>query len=349
MIMLHNKTMCSIFIPISEKNEGGSMKTIARGALCFLCVFLLALPALAARLDVDASLGAGYVAGKNQYEIGGSVISSDGQNEYLDFPISRLEFPIDMGFFSLDGNLNITPKWGLSASLQRNFTDPGSDMKDSDWIFGGFGGNDTKDIYSTSKMDCEAWILDINTRYRFLEAVHGQGTVTGPQPGNVYRLFAGLGYMYQSFEYDVYDLDQFYPQLPSIPHDVIRGPVLVYDLTFDIPYLMAGGEAVYGDSWFISLEGRATWFTHATDDDSHLLRDKFTSVDSDWDGTTYAGRLEVRYNITPQWYCAFKGSLMYIRVDARSSARLPGVAPYTIDEEIESDQAAMFLFGGCNF
>ena len=325
------------------------MKTTACVLVSVVLLPLFALSALAVEIDVDASLGAGYVAGKNQYEIGGAVYSSDGQHDFLDFPISRLEFPIDMGFFSLDGNLKINSKWNVAASLQRNFTDPGSDMKDSDWIFGGFGGNDTKDIYSTSKMDCEAWIFDINTRFRFLQALHGQGTLTGPQPNNTYGLFAGLGYMYQSFEYDVYDLDQFYPQLPSIPHDLVPGAIMAYDLTYDIPYLLAGAEATYGKAWNICLEGRASWFTHATDDDRHILRNKVSSVDSDWDGTTYAGMLKIRYNITPHWFCAFKGSLMYIRVDTRSSAYLPGYAPYTIGEEIESDQSSLFLLGGYTF
>ncbi|MBI9075832.1 MAG: omptin family outer membrane protease [Desulfatibacillum sp.] len=325
------------------------MKDSVRLVFCIFILVLFALPALAAHLNVDASIGAGYLAGKNQYEIGGAVHSSDGQHIYLDFPISRLEFPIDMGFFSLDGNLDIIPQWSFSASLKRNFTDPGSDMKDSDWIFGGFGGNDTKDIYSTSKMECEAWIFDINTRYRFIEALHGQGTLTGPQPRYKYQLFAGLGYMHQSFAYDVYDLDQFYPQLPSIPHDVFPGAVLVYDLTFDIPYLMIGAEASYGHAWTISLEGRASWFTHTTDEDQHLLRDKVTKVDSDWDGSTYGGLLKIRYNITPQWFCALEGSLMAISVDTRSSAALPGVAPYTIDQKIESDQSGFFLSGGYEF
>ena len=324
------------------------MKTSYTAVLCAI-LFIAAFPnPVCARPEVDLSAGVNYAGGVTQYEIGGIVKMPAGSAE-VPFPISRLEFPMDFAFLNLEARLKIKEKWRVAGEFQKSFTNPGSDMKDSDWLFSGFGSKETKDIYSAGETDCDMWTADVWASYTFLEAVHGQGSLTGPDPSVKYHVFAGLGFLHQNFSYDVHDLDQFYPRRPDIPHDIVAGTYLKYDLALDAPYVLVGADGVFGKSWKLELQGKASWFTHAQDKDQHLLRDLTAKVDSDWDGYTYIGSFEARYNINEHWFCKASGELIHVNVDAESYTTQPGVKPYTIHQEINSNQSHFGVSVGYGF
>ncbi len=324
------------------------MITIMRKAFIVITAVFSCSAVADARPAIDFSAGLGYAAGVTQYEIGGVMRRPSGSTA-IPFPISRLEFPLDLAFFAAEAQWKINSEWRATGALKRSFTNPGSDMKDSDWLFSGFGSDETKDIYSSSETDCDMWVADIWSSYSLLEALHGQSALTGVDPRIKYHIFAGLGYMHHNFSYDVHDLDQFYPRRPDLPHDLAQGTILKYDLTFDIPYILAGCDAVFGESWMLELQARASWFTHAQDKDQHLLRQMVSKIDSDWDGTTYSASIKARYNINEKWFCAIGGEILYISLEAESHTTQPNYAPYTINQEIDSNQSSIYLTVGYGF
>jgi hypothetical protein len=173
---------------------------ITRGRLALvvtILVLIIGIPSMSAvagengmQVDVDVALGAAYRAGETQYQIGGTVVWDNFGLEQIHFPISELKWPVDAFWATVRGDVRFD-RWRFSASLQKNLTDDPGDMEDRDWgVYGyPYSHRDTLDIYSETDLEMDSWIWDISTDYTFYKI---------PQ----WSFFAGLGYTYQTFDFE---------------------------------------------------------------------------------------------------------------------------------------------------
>ncbi|MCP4708443.1 MAG: hypothetical protein GY869_07455, partial [Planctomycetes bacterium] len=184
--------------------------------------------------------------GDTTYRIGGVFygpgISGGAVN--INYPLSQLEFPLDVYMATLNTSLEFADRWEINFNAQKNINDPGGVMKDSDYLSlfqeVDADGNATgvihtawdlqfPDTYSESDASLDAMIFDLNMRYRFY--------------GNLY---AGIGYIYQNFDFDLSNVRQWNPISdyyarydPAYyqPGVYGHGVGLAYEVTYHIPYL----------------------------------------------------------------------------------------------------------------
>lgn len=280
----------------------------------------------------DLMVGLGRLNGDTTYQIGGTVDTPSGSVK-LHFPISELEFPLDVYMVSLEGSIGFANKWKVSAGVKKNITDDAGKMKDSDWGYYWLEGypwaeQSTLDIYSESDADLDAFIIDINLRYR------------------VHRGFlVGLGYIHQNFDYEVSNLDQWYPSSDyyfgvDFPHDRVSGRVLEYEVTYNIPYVEIAFMGKATDNFTVETRIGYSPMVNVEDEDQHLLRSKVNK--GDCDGTAILFSFGGRYDFFKNWFLTLEFDYAEIETDGESEAFFFGVYDHTIDLEIESMQ----LFAG---
>ncbi len=280
----------------------------------------------------DVSVGLGELSGHTTYQIGGTYSTPSGSGE-LHFPISELEFPLDVYMVSLGASVGFTEKLKLSASVKKNITGDAGKMKDSDWGYyylavGSPAEQGTLDIYSESDADLDALIVDVNARYR------------------IYRgFFMGLGYIYQNFDYEISNLDQWYPSSNyyfgvDFPHDRVSGTILTYEVTYSIPYIEIVFMGKATDTFTVETSLGYSPIVKVEDEDQHLLRSKVNK--GDCDGSAIFFSLKGRYDFFKNWFLTLEFDYVKIEADGKSEASFSGVYDHTIDLEIESQQ----LFAG---
>lgn len=288
---------------------------------------------------VDLAVGIGALSGHTTYQIGGTVSTPLGSGE-VHFPISELEFPLDVYMVSLEGSIGFTERWKVSAGVKKNITDDAGKMKDSDWgvywlEVGHPAEQDTLDIYSESDADLDALILDINLRYRLYKGI-----------------FIGLGYIHQKFDYEISNLDQWYPSSNyyfgmEFPHDRVSGQVLAYEVTYDIPYIEIVFMGKATDTFIVEMSLGYSPIVDVEDEDHHLLRSKVNKGDCDGDAILLS--LEGRYDLSKNWFLTLGVDYTKIDADGTSKAYFSGVYDHTIDLEIESEQISYALNIGYAF
>jgi outer membrane protease len=315
-----------------------------------VCIFSCALviggggvPAYAQAPEVDLTVGTGTLRGHTTYRIGGTVGTASGSYDYH-FPISELEFPLDVYMFSVRENMQFAEKWKVSAGVKSNITKDAGKMKDSDWgvyFLQGYAWaeKDTLDIYSKSDAELDAFIWDINLGYRFYEKSN-------------WSLITGLGYIRQKFDYEISDLNQWYPSDSyyfgvDSPHDYVRGKVLKYEVTYSIPYVEIGTQLEIRDKFSVEASLGYCPIVNVNDEDHHLLRSKVNKGDCDGDAILFS--VEGRYDFPNNWFLTLQ--LDYTKIDANgeSKAYFGGVYDHTIDLEIESRQVYTILVVGYVF
>ena len=312
-----------------------------------VCVFSCALvigaggvPAYAQVPEVDLTVGTGTLRGHTTYRIGGTVGTASGSYDYH-FPISELEFPLDVYMFSVRENVQFAEKWKVSAGVKSNITKDAGKMKDSDWGYYFLRGDawaeqDTLDIYSKSDAELDAFIWDINLGYRFYEKSN-------------WSLIAGLGYIQQKFDYEISDLDQWYPSDSyyfgvSFPHDYVKGKVLKYEVAYSIPYVEIGTRLRIKDIFSVEASLGYSPIVNVDDEDQHLLRSKVNKGDCSGDAVLLS--LEARYDFLSNWFLTLQVDYTKIDADGESRAYFYDVYDHTIDLEIESEQTHTTLVVG---
>lgn len=309
---------------------------------CVLAMILAVSPAAAKKNlpTVELNVSGGYLDGDTTYEIGGKVNYPNGAEE-LPFPISRLEFPFDLAVMT--GELVYRPwtRWRFSLNGMVNVSDTNEYMKDSDWIYGNYGDPTQKDIYSHSKVDANLYSVDARLRYTLVTAMERNLEMgyTGDEPDVWYTFFAGLGFRYEDYNYDVYDVVQWYPNFPTLPADKVSGPVLKYELQFEIPFAELGCEFWWADDFRLELSTAFSIFVHGSDKDLHLLRDRVSSLSSGWDGKYITGTVRGQYFFCKNWTVDLAITGSRINVDGVSHANDPSIGPFRIDEKVENVQA----------
>lgn len=281
----------------------------------------------------DLSIGTELMSGDTTYTIGGATVLADGTPGQLDFPISKLEWPLDIWLARIDGGIDIGSSWRINGTLKKNMSDPDDHMKDSDPPTS----TSSLNIYSESNIsDFDALIWDIDIDWIFLR-----------RP--TWNLYAGLGYEYQNFDYEGRLIQQS-SNNPGEPAHVIYGDgslAITYDITYQMPYLLFGGEfQILPNLTLMGSIAYSPW-VNAEDEDHHLLRDK-TSI-GDMDGTAIIVDVSGRYTFLSSWF--MEAGILYtkIDVDGTQNQSFDGVHYGSIYQESESTQTSGFLKIGYTF
>jgi outer membrane protease len=310
-----------------------------RGLILTMTALLLATPfSRASGAGLDISLGPGWMTGETSYSIGGRLDSPMGSGE-IHFPLSELKFPLDVTMITFTADLEITDRWSLEGRLSKNVTEDAGTVENSDWTMPAAPGLLT--VFSESDGELSAVMADFRLRYRFLR---------GPN----WSFLAGAGFTYQKLDYDIRNVDQWYPPFPELGHIMVPGKAATYQVTYNIPYAEVAAEAVFGDR--LHLESRLGYspFTSAEDEDDHILRSKFSRGDTD--GNTLLISVEGRYDFWRNLFLSLR--LDYLKIDtegrqtqtryAATEEGPPGPIG-TIDQNIDSSQTAITLALGLFF
>lgn len=327
------------------------MKALVR-IFAVLSVFALCATAHAEPVvRVSLSGGVEYFAGDNTYEIGGAVRYADGSTDSVGFPISRLEFPLDVAMATAEGEATLFDKWIFRLRISRNLTNSGQSMKDSDWLYGGFGNPSDRDIYSESDVDLTAWIVDFKTRYKVAEMRHGEGSRDTARLISYtnYSFFVGAGWMYQSYSYELSNLTQYSLTAPGTAPVFVSGVGMKYDLVYHIPYAEVGFGVNVRKKFQLDLSLGGSAFVHAEDKDEHVLRNLTGEMESGWDGRMIMGNAMARYNFTDHMYCTLEVEGMKIYAEGESQTVNPPNMSYTIQEELESNHSKVLTTFGYTF
>jgi outer membrane protease len=297
-------------------------------------------------LKFDFSAGLGRLGGDTTYQIGGTVVDPSASYNYH-FPISELEFPLDVYMISVEGSIEFAEKWKISVGLKKNITDDAGKMKDSDWgvpfedppgseSWWWYGPN-SLDIYSESDADLDALIVDINLRYRFYEKSN-------------WSFITGLGYLRQNFDYACRLIEQWSPSgLSGYDYNGTGEVGLAYEVTYNIPYMQIGAQLKIKDKFrFEAILGYSP-IVNVEDKDSHLLRDPPIFAKGDCDGDAILFSFTGRYDFLKNWFLTTEFGQAQIDTEGTQKNYINGEWVWTTDETIKSEQIYYALTVGYEF
>ena len=320
----------------------------ARMLLPILFVFLLI--SFPARADVDVAFGNGFLWGYSQYQIGGMVHEDSGSTKYH-FPISELRFPLNAVMFKTTVRADVGEKWQFSISGETNLTEDTGKMEDSDWGYYTGSPADQLDIYSESDTEMEAWLFDAKVAYTFFTSSR-QWPAAGPGTKPAEPFFSsaiGLGFKYQKYDFDVYDLDQWYPSTPHASHDRVSGRVLTYMAEYQIPYLELSMKMRPAAGLSCSLSLAYAPLLNFQDEDHHLLRSKVLKADHDWNGHGGFVQLAGTYRLPRNWFLQAEIEGQYLKSSGRANGYVNGEWAYSIEQKVQSEQYQALVQLGYSF
>jgi outer membrane protease len=278
------------------------------------------------------TVGIGGLSGDTTYQIGGRYVTPSGIGTYH-FPISKLEFPLDIWMISVEESKEFKKNWKVSVGAKKNYTRDAGKMEDSDWLT--VANPSQLDVYSQSDAYLDVLLLGINVSYRFFEAPH-------------WSLIAGVGYRYQNFDYECKLNRQWSPSGMSGYDYTGTGSVdLTYEVTYSIPYIEIGTQCIFNNKWSLDASLGYSPIVHAEDLDVHVLRAKIS--EGNCDGNAILFLLKGRYNVSRSWFFALQLDYTYIHTDGRQKQYTDGAWSATIDQEITSEQLFGVLSAGYAF
>ncbi len=325
--------------------QAGKRKAIAFG-LTFGLISSLALTADDAQSAIganstepvkfDLAIGFEAMGGDTTYSIGGNMTYATGETDSAHFPISELEWPLDIWLARFDAGVSIGSSWKINGVLKTNISDPDDPMVDRDWLTLSDPGQ--LDVYSTSSIsDFSALIWDLNVEWSFLQDAF-------------WSLYAGAGYMYQNFDYTGQLIHQYSPSGQSgIEHYGDGTPGITYEMTYTMPYLLVGADFTVMPNFTIAGSFSYSPFVTAEDEDHHLLRNKVSI--GDMEGSAFMFAISGKYNFNSMPALFMEGGLEYtsIEVDGEQVQRVYGDPLGKIDMESESTQTSAYLNIGYSF
>lgn len=280
----------------------------------------------------DLALGVEAMGGDTTYSIGGPVTFADGSVENIHFPLSELEWPLDIWLARLDATVNIGSSWRINGVIKKNISDPDDPMKDSDWL----DSPSSLDVYSESNIsDFDALIWDVDVEWVFLE-----------RPS--WNLFAGVGYQYQDFDYDSALIHQSSPSgLPGFEFYGDGSVSITYDVTYQMPYFLIGTDFQVTPNFIVSGSFSYSPWVDAEDEDNHVLRGIIAK--GDMDGYAYMIDISGTYSFATSWFVEAGFHYTKIDVDGEQKNWSDGIYLWTTYEESESSQTSGYFKVGYNF
>ena len=312
--------------------------------------------------DLDLTFGLGMLSGDTTYQIGGNFSAPGALAVTVHFPISELEFPLDIFLLSVRAGLVFDDRVRACLEIKKSFSQGDGKMKDSDWgswwlynypdVYA-WARQDSLDVYSESDAELDVLIWDVNLRCDFIKKP--KWTVSG-----------GIGYKRQNFNYYTSDVDQWYPSYTEYATDIENEPtidpndkaaasghvyaygkVLSYEVTYTIPYIEIA--AAYHVNQNFNIEGSVGFspLAGADDVDVHILRAKVSEGDCNGDAFIYS--LKGSYGFSKSW--SFGLQLDYTRIDTEGESKsyVDGAYSHTIEQKTFSDQLETFITLGYTF
>ncbi len=289
----------------------------------------------ASEFEIEA--GVGMLKGDTTYRIGYPVyyVNFGAQEGY--FPISELEFPLDIYMGSVVTSIMFAEKWKVSLGVKKEITNDPGDMKNSDWIT---ENNPSRlNIFSTSNTELDALIWDINLKYNFYT-------------NSNWSFVGGIGYLRENFDFQGRVKTQYSPSgLPGY-YFVGDGSVTIkYNIIYDIPYLKIGTKYDSKKKFYMEASLGFSPLVSVEDEDQHILRNKVNK--GNLDGNAVIVSLKGRYDLPKKWFITLEFDYMKIKTDkAGMKATFSGadsIYNHTITEEVESQQLLTILSGGFNW
>jgi len=318
--------------------------------LILICSFLIFTP-MPVLADMNISVGGGYLTGDTEYQIGGRTVMADGSVLDVHFPLSELSFPLDSYVVKGQIDIDFAQRWGLMFNAETNITEDSGKMEDSDW--GIWEGSEVTalDIYSESDTEIDMLGLEGKLSYRFYQGNYAENSLSsdGENPAISFSYTVGLGYKYQKFDFDLYDVNQWYPSAPNLAHDYVAGRVLSYEAEYHIPYIELGMNMSVVKTFEFDLTVAYAPYVDFKDKDQHLLRNMESVADHHWDGDAFMGSLNMLYNFSRRWSLKAEFEVLKISSEGRSKTYVDGVWDHTIDQEVESLQYRSYLMLGYAF
>lgn len=284
------------------------------------------------------SVGTELMAGDTTYQIGYPATLPSGAVYNGYFPFSELEWPLDIWLAKLKGSALINDQWRLNATLKKDLSTPSDNMADSDWITA--SNPDRLDIYSESEISSfDAFIMDLGIDWTFMKR-------------DAVSFYAGLGYIYQNFDYEAKVIHQYSPSgLPGMEYYGNGAVAISYEMTYSIPYLKLGTDIQITPE--LTLAGSLAYspIVNAEDTDNHLLREYGGKINTgDMDGNSYMFDLSGKYMFTPALFVEAGFQYMNIEVDGTQDQVYGWGYPLgTVAEEAESTQTSGYLTIGYKF
>jgi len=300
-----------------------------------ICMLLSnGMPAWGQGLDITMHVGAGRMAGKSVYQIGGFVAYADGSADEYWFPVSELDWPLDFYVASVHADARIHDRVSLGADVVKNVSRAAGWMEDSDWV----EAPDSFDVYSESRTRGEALLWHANVNYIFYHAEKEDQEVD---------VMLGGGFWHQKFGYHGYAVLEEYPSSPSFPPTNVQARVITYDITYEVPYLELAARSTYG-----RLTGHVHlgWspLAHAEDVDHHLLRNKVCRGESDT-GSAYLFGVKAGYEFIDNWSLGTRFDYTKIDTDGTQKQWNGGAYHAELDWKAFSEQMLFQVTVGCSF
>lgn len=342
-------------------------------SICFMFLLAVAIPVyaddqtdatkitLAKGSHGEISLGLGNMNGYTQYQRGGLVTNADGSIEEIQFPLSELYFPLDVKTARLDVALSLGHGFTIGGGITKNLTNKAGDMEDSDWglyylnnitqIYDQYGNPipfinttrpDTLDSFSRSEAELDALIWEVYIGYAIIE--HPTWTFSGE-----------LGYQHQNFQYDMYNVDAWYPSQSYYTgyqsgSDTREGKVLEYEITYMIPYV----KAVYTGKITnrIGIEAGLGYAprVRAEDRDDHLVSSPPHYSKASYKGDAWMYDLKAWFALSKDWSLGVQYD--YINIDTEGESddfAIDGTFGDSIDQDSKSIQKELALNLRLNF
>jgi len=298
-----------------------------------LVLAAISVPGAAQSHHWDVNVGVGPMRGHTTYQIGGTVRMAEDVEE-LWFPISELEFPINVLQASADTSLMLGKNKRLVVSLGGtiNATSDAGKMEDSDWTTS--WNPNQLDIYSESDAELDMLMLNADILYRFLRT-------------KLFSLGAGAGFLYQELNYECFDFVQWYPSSPWWGYDYGNGLGIIYDITYYVPYMQVRADmSLLKERLQIGVNVAVVPYLTAEDYDDHVLRD--ITSDGDYDGGGAMGSLEATFHFARHWFVEGRLEGRVFSADGTQKTYVNDEWSHDIDAEVTSGQGSFTLAVGAS-
>ena len=310
------------------------MNRIFRSALTVAVLACVAGAALAETRTTGLYAGVGTMSGHTTYQIGGHIVTPTETFDVY-FPISELEFPMNVLVATVGGNIRLASRLTLGVSGSAGITKNAGTMKDSDWTTP--SRPNQLDVYSESDATLDDLEGDVDIRYTVMQRPN-------------WSLDLGVGFLYQDQSYECKLIRQWSPS-GAVSADVVGdGRVgLTYDTAYTIPYVEIALGVRFDARASAEFRADVSPFVKAWDKDVHLLRDPPITAEGDYDGQ--AARLSARgeYLITDHWFVLLDFRFMSITTSGTQKNYIRGEWSHTTDAETSSEQAVATLSTGVGF
>ena len=301
------------------------------------------------------SAGIGKMSGDTTYQIGGTTEDSSGTYNLHD-PISELMFPLDIYTINLDASFFFFKNINSNISFKTNVTDRTDNMEDRDWGVPwedptGSGdyywyGPDHLDIYSESKTDMTMYMVDLDLLYN---VYRNESSSTNTD----FRIYAGLGYLYQEFDFECRLIRQYDLRGAAVPADQQLdfegdgGVSLTYNVKSHIPYFKISSLITANRNILLKANISYSPYVMLNDRDNHKLRNRISKAECKGSALlfSFAGNYFFKNNYF------IKAQIDYVKVTTKGNEKQydNGTWSATIDQKNFSERKSLDISVGYVF